>query len=268
MMRLIRAGGTLLLLVTCLLLPEGARGAGTDSTAGLLCSLTLQTGADTAWVFIDSVRAGTTPLTLDSLRGGTHILRLVQTDLGSWLTGSINDTISLAPGEQRTLRYTFERRVMIITDPSGAIVSMGDSIAGTTPVVLVSRPAEFPSSVTVERKGYEKKVILIPAGTSGIVRAELQKIWQSEPYESPLMSESGRSDRTGYRLYVAAGVTVVAGIAAAYFKVKADEKSALYQYSGDVAYQIEMQRLDTNAALALAAMQAGFALFTYFLLSD
>jgi hypothetical protein len=157
---------------------------------------------------------------------------------------------------------------MVITDPSGAIVSMGDSIAGTTPLVLVSRSAGLPSSVTVERKGYEKTSILLPPGESGVARAALQKIWQSEPSESPLMSESGSSDRTGLRLYVAGGVTVAAGVAAAYLKIKADGRNALFQDTGDPAFQRATHRLDTSAAFALLATQIGFAFFTYFLLSD
>ena len=266
--RLTRRLRCMILLPIGIVSAASAQGGMTDSTLRALSSLTLRTGADTAWVFIDSVRAGKTPLTIDSLHPGRHLLRLVQTDLSSWLTGSIDDTLFLAPGEQRTLRYTFDRRVIVVTDPSGALVYIGDSIAGTTPLVLMPGLAGLPSSVTVERKGYERKTILLPAGSSEIARAELQKIWQSEPSESPFMTESGSSDRTGYRLFVAGGVTIVAGVAAAYFKIKADEKNALYRLSGDHAFQMETHRLDTSAALALAATQMGFALFTYFLFAD
>ena len=264
----LRRGCGVLALLICTAFAVRAQGGPADSTAPALCSLTLRTGTDTAWVFIDSLRAGRTPLTVDSLRGGRHALRLVQSDLSSWLTGSINDTVFLAPGEQKTLQYSFERRVMVVTDPSGAIVSIGDSVAGTTPLLLLPGSTGLPSSITVERKGYEKTSLLLPAGGSGIARAALQKIWQSEPSESPLMTESGRSERTGMRLYVAGGVTVVAGVAAAYWKIKADGKNALYQETGDPAFQRETHRLDTSSALALLVTQAGFAFFTYFLLSD
>jgi hypothetical protein len=268
MMNVLRKSCAMLALTVGIVITGFAECGPADSTAPALCSLTLQTGADTAWVFIDSVRAGRTPLTVDSLRGGKHALRLVQSDLSSWLTGSINDTVFLAPGEQRTLRYAFNRRVMVITDPSGAVVYMGDSTAGMTPLLLASRSSDLPSSVTVERRGYERTVILLPTGGSGIVRAELRKIWQSEPSDSPLMSESGSSERTGFRLYLAGGVTIVAGVAAAYFKIKADGRNALYQDTGDPALQRETHRLDTSAAISLLATQVGFAFFTYFLLSD
>ncbi len=267
-MNMLRKGCGIPALMICSLFTGLARGGPRDSAATAFCRLTLRTGNDTAWVFIDSLRAGRTPLTVDSLREGRHTLRLVQSDLGSWLTGSINDTLFLAQGEERTLRYAFDRRVMVITDPSGALVTVGDSVAGTTPLVLVSRSTDLPPSITVERKGYEKTAILLPAGNSGVAAAVLHKIWQSEPLESPLMLESGSSERRGLRLYIAGGATVAAGVAAAYFKIKADGKNALYQDTGDPALQRDTHRLDISAALALLATQVAFAFFTYFLLSD
>lgn len=254
-------------LLAGVLSTDAAICGGEDSTASARCSLTLRTEPDTAWVFIDSLRAGMTPLTIDSLRSGRHLLRLVETDLSSWLSGRIDDTLTLAPGESRTLKYTFDRRVMVVTDPSGAVVYMGDSVAGITPCVLVSSSG-LPPSVTVLRKGYEKAVILLPAGNPGIARAELQKIWQSEGSESPLMAESGGSDRTGLRLYVAGGATIAAGIATAYFKIRADGRNALFQETGDPALQRETHRLDTSAAVSLLITQIGFAFFTYYLLAD
>ncbi len=267
-MRALRTGNGVILLAAFLCAPPALPGEPADSAAVPRCSLTLRTGSDTAWAFIDSVRAGKTPLTADSLRQGRHLIRLVQTDVNSWLTGCIIDTVDLTPGEQRTLQYTFDRRVMVVTDPSGAIVYMGDSAAGTTPLLLVSRSSELPPTVSVERKGYEKAIIALPHGNAGVVRIELNKIWQSEPSESPLMTESGNSDRTGLRLYVAGGITLAGGIAAAYWKIKADGRNALYQNTGDPAFQRDTHRLDTSAAVALLATEIGFAFFSYFLLSN
>ena len=66
----LRNDGGILSLLMCIVFSSPARGGPADSTAPGLCSLTLRTGSDTAWVFIDSFRAGRTPLTVDSLRGG------------------------------------------------------------------------------------------------------------------------------------------------------------------------------------------------------
>jgi hypothetical protein len=257
-----------LLLIPAMCIAAAARGGGPDSTGRVFSSLTLRTGSDTALVFIDSERVGRTPLTIDSLPPGRHALRLLQTDINSWLTGSIDDTVHLAPGEHRTLQYAFDRRVMVVTDPSGAVVYMGDSIAGTTPCVLLSRSAALPSSVTVERKGYEKTVLQLPGGSAGIARAELKKIWQSEQPENVLMNESGSSERTNLKLFVAAGVAVAAGVTAAYLKIRADGQNNLYLSTGDAAFQRETHRLDTSAGVALFITEVGFAFFSYYLLSD
>ena len=256
---------------------SSARGPGADSSASrqpadtsapAQCSLTIRTGTDSASVYLDSVRAGRTPLTIDALRGGSHVIRLVQEDTTSWLTGSITDTVYLSPGESRTLRYAFERRVMVVTDPSGALVYIGDSAAGTTPLMLTSGARSLPSDVSVVRSGYDRTIVPLPGSGSGVARAVLHKMWQSEPPESPFMSESGSSERTGLRLYVAGGLTVAAGAAAAYFKIKADGRNELYQASGNPAFRDETRRLDVSAAIALVATQIGFAFFTYYLLSD
>ena len=239
-----------------------------DASVPARCSLTIRTGADTATVYLDSVRAGRTPFTIDSVRGGSHVLRLVQEDSTSWLTGSITDTVSIAPGESRTLRYAFERRVMVVTDPSGALVYIGDSAAGITPLMLTSLTRPLPADVSVVRTGYESTIVPLPGSGSGVARAVLHKMWQSEPSENPFMNESGSSERTGLRLYMAGGLTVAAGAAAAYFKIKADGRNAIYQETGDPTLRDETRRLDVSAAIALVATQIGFAFFTYYLLSD
>ena len=255
-------------LIAAMILLGTVTGPAPDSSAPARCSLTIRTGPDTATVYVDSVRAGRTPLSRDSLRGGSHVLRLVQEDTTSWLTGSITDTVYLSPGESRTLRYAFERRVMVVTDPSGALVYIGDSAAGTTPLMLTSSPRPLPSDVSVVRSGYESTIVPLPGSGSGVARAVLHKMWQSEPSENPFMKESGSSERTGLRLYMAGGLTVAAGAAAAYLKIKADGRNALFQETGNPALQDETRRLDVSAAIALAATEIGFAFFTYYLLSD
>ncbi len=62
------------------------RAPAADSAGGQAgVSLTIATGPDTALVFIDSVQRGTTPLTVDSLAAGNHIIRLVHADVPSWV---------------------------------------------------------------------------------------------------------------------------------------------------------------------------------------
>ena len=239
---------------------------GPDSSR-TFASLSISTGADTAWVFIDTVRLGRTPWRSDSLSPGTHRLRLVETDVSSWLTGSIVDTVVLSPGEERSLRYTFERWVTIITDPSGAVVRIGDSLAGTTPLVLLARGEAERGPILVEKQGFEATTVPLSAFQGGISRTILKKIWQPEGPDGSV-TPGDEAGRNSLRLYVVGGATLVAGVAAAYFKIKADGRNAAFLETGDPWQGSETRRLDTAAAVALAIMQVNFALLTYFLLSE
>jgi hypothetical protein len=230
-------------------------------------SLTITTGNDSAVVVMDSVRRGMTPLTVDSLAPGTHILRLAQGEMTSWLTGTLRDTVRCIAGEHRTLRYSFPRRVMIVTDPSGAMLFAGDSAIGATPIVLAVPPDGVPGGFSAVKDGYERAILPLPPGGNGITRAALHKLWQSEPPEGALVKESNGT-RSSFNVYAAGGVTLIAGAAAAYFKIKADNRNADYQASGNPALRDETRRLDTAAAVSLLVTQIGFGFLTYVLLAD
>ncbi|MEW6509562.1 MAG: PEGA domain-containing protein [Bacteroidota bacterium] len=238
-----------------------------SAAAARAASLEILTVSDTAWVTIDSGRRGTTPWREDSLSAGPHVIRLVQKDLSSWLTGSIVDTVTLAAGERRTLRYAFAPHVMVVTDPSGALVTLGDSAVGTTPLVLVTLAGQSAREVRLSLQGYETAAIPLPGLSGGIAHASLKRIWQSEGLPGPLVSESNGS-RSMMRLYIAGGATIIAGVAAAYFKIRADERNGLYEQYGTPALRDETRRLDNAAAISLALTEIGFALLTYFLLVD
>ena len=251
------------LFLLCIALARGGAPAQTADTSR--ARLTIETGVDTALAVIDSASAGRTPLTL-SLAPGRHILRLVHADVTSWLTGSITDTLSVNRGEERTLRYRFERRFLVITTPDGASVTMGDSVVGTTPLVMrLPAGADYPT-LLLRKKGYAPASVTAPAGEGGIARAILLPAWQAEPEESPLQSDSPAHNPLRY--YVAGGVTLLSGAATAHLKIRADEMNDLYLQTGDPARWSETRRYDAAAAITLVATEIGFAFLTYFLLSD
>src|SRR5512135_1015262 len=116
---------TLLPFVAAVLLLDGpsaraAGGAPTDTIPRARPSITFRTDPDSALVFLDGIRLGPSPVTLDSLQPGPHILRLAHPDFTNWLTDNITDTINIASGETRVFRYTFRTRFSIVSLPSGA----------------------------------------------------------------------------------------------------------------------------------------------------
>ncbi len=90
----------------------------------------------------------------------------------------------------------------------------------------------------------------------------------SLPDVSPLLRESDGLTGRKFALYASGGVAVVAGVAAAYFKINADDRNDAYHLTGDPSLLDERRRLDTAAGFAFAATQIGFAIFSYLLLTD
>src|SRR5512140_501827 len=112
---------------------QEATPADSGTTKGLTGQLSIQADVDSAVVFVDSVRVGETPLVVRDIQPGFHRLKIVHPDVTNWLPGSIRDSLQLRPGEEKSLRYTFGRRYLILSVPSGAEVLVGDSASGSTP---------------------------------------------------------------------------------------------------------------------------------------
>jgi len=242
---------------------------GTDSLRGANHTIiTIQTDVDSALVIVDGVRAGVTPLALDSLAAGKHSFRLQHPDLPNWLTGSINDSVWVVAGESRTLRYTFERRSLVTSHPFGADVYRGDTLCGTTPLVLTLSGQAGPSTISIRKEGFEPITADLADARRGILSLTLPPRWQIEGMAGPVLDEEGRAASKNMRLYLTGGSTVLSGVAAAFFKMKADDRYADYTRTGDPSLLSQTHKLDTAAAIALAITQVGLGLFTYYILSE
>ncbi|MBI4535423.1 MAG: PEGA domain-containing protein [Ignavibacteriae bacterium] len=248
-------------LVRC---SASARESVDDTLKGEFASITVQTDIDGAVVIIDSQRVGITPLVIDTLAPGWHRLTILHPDLYNWLAGTVSDSFSVNSGDARTLRYAFEARYLVTSSPYGAEVLIRDSTAGTTPLVLkVDRSIRH---VVIRKEGYEDTSVDLRSDHRGILNTNLKKVWQSET--EPGLQDLDHSGPSSLRLYVTGAATVLSGAAAAYFKVKADNKYNQYLQTGDPSLRSETHRLDTASAIALAATQIGLGLFTYFILTE
>lgn len=235
-----------------------------STTTQPLASLSIQSIPDSAHVMLDGHGIGTTPLTCDSITPGTHILLLQHPDVESWLTDPTVDTVKLEPGENKTLRYTLRSRYLITSSPFAADVVVGDSSIGTTPLVTSMELNQ--RSIMLRRPGYEPSTFRISDDHN--VSISLKKLWDKEGVDETYFKElNGRGEKP-ISLYIAGAATVVSGVAAAYFKVKADGRYQQYLNTGDRALLSQTNDLDTAAGIAIAATQVGLGLFTYFLFSQ
>ena len=115
-----------------------------------LARLTLATVPIGATVFIDGIKLGLTPTTLDEVRTGKHSLRFTK-------PGYIDDErdITVEPGERKVVTVTLERLnvIEIASIPRGATVYIDEELKGQTPVKVNLRSGTY--TFKLVREGYE-----------------------------------------------------------------------------------------------------------------
>ncbi len=169
-------------------------------------------------------------------------------------------------------------RLIISADGDSSAILIDGRFAGVTPLTLDTVSAGTHTLVAVSRdpgswfaKSDSVTIALAPGETHSLkfsVISQLRFEPAALPEASPLLrGNTGQNGRT-IALYTSGGVAIVAGIAAAYFKISADERNDAYVTTGNPALLDERRRLDTAAGIALAATQIGFAVFSYLLLAE
>jgi hypothetical protein len=242
--------------------------AAADSTAAARGVLVVQTDIDSALVLLDGRRAGVTPLEVDSVSVGTHLLRVLHPDVANWLTGSVSDTLRIGPAERVVRIYHIPREVSMNSTPSGAGIFLRDSLLGFTPLILPLDSTIGRSGLTISKPGYNSAVLRPNDVGRGFVQLSLSPKWPGESSEDRLLETSLRpgSGRTG--LYLSGATAVLAGIATAYLKIQADDRQDRYTITGDPALLSQRNRFDRGAAATYVLTQISFGIFAYFLFSD
>lgn len=264
-MRHIPIGISVMLAVSLCRL-HGVLGAQTVETAG--ASLTVTANVDSAWIFLDTTLVGRTPLTIDTVPPGTHRIRVIEPDVEGWLSESREDTVVLNTGEQKTMYYELKRKVIIHSIPFGANVLLGDSTIGQTPFLFAYDSSVLARGVQLRKDGFEPAGVVILNSGQRALSINLTRVWDRDlPADYVFRGGDGSKD-DNLKLYITGAATVLSGAAAAAFKIRADNRYAMYQRTGDSALLSETRRLDAAAAAALVATQIGLGLFTYFILSE
>jgi hypothetical protein len=229
--------------------------------------LLIQATVDSAVVLIDGERLGVTPFAIDSLPEGQHRVTVLHPDLESWFTGSITETVVVRSDTTMVIRYDPKSRYFISSEPDGAGVYAGDSLLGTTPIVLQGVGSEELRSLRLRKEGYADGNPVSMSDSPFLLNASLQPEWLPERLHDHalLKFDSGPSTTP---LYIAGAATVISGTAAAYLKIRADKRYEQYLSTNDPAILSQTQSLDTAAAVALVATQVSVALLAYFLLNE
>ena len=247
------------------LLASPARAQVIDSLNAIL---TIATEPEGAYLFLDSILVGRSPLEGFSVTAGRHALRAVYPSVAEWRALSVSDTLVLAPGDIITKRYVMGTYARIETVPPGAVVAARDSALGITPYVYRSS-AIGPAELSLRKEGYGDSTITI-FESDALVRVLLAL--EAQP---PAGAPTRRDQRTaesragaGWATYAAAASTIGFGFASAYLNYEANKNYDQYVATGDQQYLNATHRYDRAALWSLALTQVCFGVLAYLLLSE
>lgn len=261
-----KRSGYVLLLLTVLSAgstwPQSDTASGGSDTLGRSTAstiLSVSSNQSGVRVMIDSSMIGMAPIEGVLIRPGKRILRLLPPDSLTWSQEVVIETLSVVSGERIRRDAAFLPVYFISTDPYGADVYARDSLLGETPL----RSSIAPGLIRILKPGYDSASFLLRPG-GGAVDLTLHPLGGtvSQPVV-PYLSSDGSKSPLG--LYLASGVAVIGGAAAAYFKIKADGAYGDYLATGDGSTLSRVHRFDLASGISLAACQAGLGILAYLL---
>ncbi len=253
--------------VIALLLAIHVSATGQVPEDSLRAGITIVTPGRTAFVLVDSVASGHTPIRIDSLLPGRHVIRVQSLPLSQWGGSPIVDTVELGRGERRELAYAPSSPVRLSSSPSGARVLLRNALLGTTPMTLQLFGLQASDSLIFQAEGYEQAAVVGLDSVQGGIMVPLKKIWTPIEPNPGVEERVKNGDRPSFQLIGPIAGTVVAGTIAAFCKIHADDINNQYLATGDPALLSETRRYDLISAIALVVTEAGMALLTYVLLS-
>ena len=252
-----------------------------SSVDGNLAYLAVRSEPPGLEVFLDDSLLGTTPLdsvvvNLDELRQrvnsdgvSRHLLLVRSPDVkGSWFARDWSRKIVLAPGELAVYEADFPRHTVIESHPYGADILVDDVPAGNTPALLNLAGS---TALLLSREGFDAhKVQITEESVESHFKVRLQRTTESPSIGAvQVLNEMSGKNLEKYRVG-SLSLTLVAGVAAVYFKSRADEWHERYLQPAPPElrrlYYDKTRRYDAFSGVSFGVFQAGFALSLYLLM--
>ncbi len=215
-------------------------------------------------VFVDSVLVGLTPLDAMHVTTGKHTVCVASEGFRSWMASPVCREVDVTIGEETRLRLDVLRSIQITSEPYGAAIFYRDSLLGETPFIFSTYAEQ--GIVRVSKDGYENLSLAFDTSTSLLHCSLLPSLGPHNNFASTIYLNKEQSKNI-LPVAVTASSAVVTGIAAAYFKIRADNLYSDYKTTGNREQLDRIRQLDLASAVALGASQLSLILLTYFLLS-
>jgi len=219
-----------------------------------------------ALIYLDSLSVGVTPLDRTDLRPGVYHLRVIHPERRSWYSDSIDDTVELKPDGRLEFRAFFDYVYRIQSIPFGAKILLGNLYQGETPAVLKT-PNRLVGTLLLRKEGYDDASYDLGRWNGELIELVLKPRQGIENIEHALNLEPA-TFRHKTPILVSGIVGIASGVAAVYFKQKADKSFGDYQQTGDQTLLSRTERYDTISGVSLVAFELSLTSLAYLLLNQ
>lgn len=218
-------------------------------------------------IYLDTEFVGKTPQLLQITPVDSHRIVVRAGDGSSWFARDYVRTFAAPEGDTLNIQAAFSRAYFLRSMPHDALVFLGDSLLGRTPLTLELDYAETPT-LELRKEGYHPLTITIGPNSEQFRMFVLERdeeFWETQRRQlhERLAVKSSRR-----RMAKWGGVlSLVAGTSAILLKRKADDFYEKYRGTADPArmqrYISKTEDFDTYSGIAFGVFQLSFAFSVY-----
>ncbi len=213
-------------------------------------------------VFVDSILIGITPFQTTEIEPGKRILRCIYPDPNNWSAPNIIETLYVQQFDQIERSIIFPLLLRISSEPYGASILIDDSISGTTPKTFLFYHKK--SSIKLTKDNFEQTTTSIPSEGGNIHLRLIPTQLISQNNKSFYLN--GREPKNLTPIYFTTCTTILSGVTAAYFKIKADKYYRSYLHTNENNKLTQVKQLDTAAKISLFVCEISILTLSYLLL--
>jgi hypothetical protein len=253
----------ILILVLYCALYNSVAAAEQDSSLTDGATVSIYADRDSVHVYEGGLYLGTAPCDSLSVQPGTHVFTYILGDRKDWLHSERTETLTIASSEHIVRNINFPAIFRITSEPYGAEIHVGDSVAGKTPFILSTNSQQ--NFIVLTKEGYREAAIPLDRAQTFInVKLETLDGLPATDKERYLSVEPSDNNLD---IYLVTGATVLSGVVSAYCKIKADSYYSAYRRTNDPFALQKVRSYDTAAGISLAASEIGLFFLSYLLLS-
>jgi hypothetical protein len=225
--------------------------------------LTIDCNIEGAEIFIDTTYLGTTPLKDYPIHPGSYLLLVISPNSRNWYRTTFSDSIVVHESENIKKYIILDNIYYINSVPSGAKVLFNDSIIGITPMILSGKINQ--NFIRIFKDGYQQVSIPLDKNETHL-NVTLFPLASSSDYQNPYLSSDGT--KLPISIYLSAGASLVTGVAAALYKIQADDNYKKYRLTADETYLKKVKKFDLIAGISLAACEVSSFILAYLVLDQ